>query len=380
MVKLAGLYFFQFQSSNMDKKRVVCFVLLSENDEVYGSDSTMSFFAILDDPEQMNQKKTVNSSIQPLLPFTGLKSSYDDCSFASFEDQVYVIGGSTLPWHLQHGTKEIKERVNHKYKDYLKQHSFESLEHLPSNRVLRFEAQKCLDSLFQNNQMEKVEFVELDDVSNHSQTYWGTRPSLTTARKLFHILHLRGKLYAIGGYHDGEHSGKRTSLIEVYDQGVWAPLKLDRCSQINPSLFVSVAIEKDNMILIGSNESFFKIDVGKGSVEKWKGVECPEKFVLGCFQQPGFVINKQYALWYDDSFSCIRLLNLITEAYFIFIFHFTSQFYAPIEEMLGAAFAMDVHVPQKKNLSVEQCLFFGSNLVFYALLCTSPTAENSNIH
>ncbi|GAA0168811.1 hypothetical protein LIER_40642 [Lithospermum erythrorhizon] len=339
----------------MDKKRVVCFVLLFENDKVYGSDSTMSFFAILDDPEQMNQKKTLNSSIEPLLPFTGLKSSFDGCSFASFEDQVYVIGGSTLPWHLQYDSKEIMERVNHKYKDYLKQHSFESLEDLPSNRVLCFEAQKCFDSLFQNNQMEKVEFVELDDVSNHSQTYWGTRPSLTTARKQFHILHLRGKLYAIGGYDDnGKHSG--------------------------------------------------------------------------------FVINKQYALWYDDSFSCIRLLNLITEAYFIvdlpehiyrlfredpeipdsaklvdlgegvlcliFVgtdlrwehgveyglrdFHYVKfeiifdhesegrkakksrksfpgvqlytrlishhKFYAPIEEMLGAAFAMDVHVPQKKNL------------------------------
>ncbi|KAG9154438.1 hypothetical protein Leryth_024819 [Lithospermum erythrorhizon] len=82
---------------------------------------------------------------------------------------------------------------------------------------------------------------------------------------------------------------------------------------------VSAAIKETNTILIGSNDSFYSLeveDVGNGSVEgRWKRElhKCPSDLIDVCFFEPGLT-NKHYVLWYTRG--CIYGLDLISYKYF----------------------------------------------------------------
>ncbi|GAA0148936.1 hypothetical protein LIER_08242 [Lithospermum erythrorhizon] len=130
---------------------------------------------------------------------------------------------------------------------------------------------------------------------------------MSKGRKRAHLLHLGDKLFAIGGKH--------TSLIEVFEHGVWTPICTENPPDIDPYFQVSATIEDANFILIGSKGSFYLLDVMDAGNEtlksRWNKLlgECPSKLLDGCFKQPGIVTKNHYVLWYDDSDLCIYGLN-----------------------------------------------------------------------
>ncbi|KAG9146783.1 hypothetical protein Leryth_005107, partial [Lithospermum erythrorhizon] len=206
-------------------------------------------------------------------PFTGFSSCPKGCSFASVGDQLYLVGG------YRHSTHVISTiRGNPKKAEGLK-YPLDDI----SSRVLRFDCQQFVNSLGENKGKEKMKFSELNDEVVHEN--WETCAPLSIPRRKASLLHLDGKLWAVGGIFDNK--GK-APLIEVFEDGVWNPLKIHYPPEI---------------------DGFYLIKETLVGLESGILLDC-------CHEEPGFVVRNNYAMWYDTNECCIRGLDLRSNKHF----------------------------------------------------------------
>ncbi|KAG9145601.1 hypothetical protein Leryth_026921 [Lithospermum erythrorhizon] len=188
---------------SMNKQRVPVMVLFVDDEDI-GGYHAMEFYAFHDSMFcpifEVDTSPTDNYTVEDLPlqnvpfrahPFTGFSSCPEGCSFASVGDQLYLVGGYT---HSSHIISTISG--NPKKADL----------NIPlmmfSSRVLRFDCQQFVNSLGENKGKEKMKFSELNDEVVHEN--WETCAPLSIPRRKASLLHLDGKLWAVGGIFDNK--------------------------------------------------------------------------------------------------------------------------------------------------------------------------------
>ncbi|KAG9131893.1 hypothetical protein Leryth_019142 [Lithospermum erythrorhizon] len=187
---------------------------------------------------------------------------------------------------------------------------------------------------------------------------------MSKGRRRAHLLHLGDKLFAIGGNTDGKH----TSLIEVFEQGVWTPICTENPPDIDPYFLVSAAIEDANSILIGSKAVYLALLTDSSDIRISKLIDLGEGIL--CFIYAGWEWHRSIDVHGVEHEFCDHhcvtfeinydsLSQIETNMSFPFprieletsvISHY--KCYAPSRapDELGPAFALDIHIPHKKVL------------------------------